>query len=121
MKEIFVDELPKSCSDCKYLLVDGYNSKCKLKNEIVMNLFSIDENCPLKLITNHDNEVRKAERERVCEEIVMAVNKLEDVWCGENKMFNQKEYDTPDYILGSNFKSAFKLVKEKLDQIKGEK
>lgn len=72
MKEIFVDELPKDCFECP-CWVGGCECNCGLMrisdDYKDCYKFNNEENCPLKLIADHDTEVCKAERERVFEEI----------------------------------------------------
>ena len=70
--QIYVDEIPKNCNDCKFqvfvahhqhgwqhherfcsIMKDNYDCKCS------------KEHCPLKSLAEHDKQVRK----EVCEEI----------------------------------------------------
>ena len=66
--KVYVDELPKSCSNCKFCTSDYY---CKLINK---DVFDYDKpinrqvrysKCSLKTITDYTKQVRK----EVCEEI----------------------------------------------------
>lgn len=70
--KVYVDELPKSCNDCKFrvfiaytkngwehskrycsIMKDNYDCKCS------------KENCPLQSLTDYTNQVRK----EVCEQV----------------------------------------------------
>jgi hypothetical protein len=118
--EIYVkdEDMPIDCFNCPCFNSD-INCTCNLNDgtKDYYNFLECGNTCPLKPLS----QALEQERDRVCEEIEESINKLKELWCEENEMYKRNEYGTPDYILGSNFKSAFKLVKEKLDQIKGAK
>lgn len=99
--EIYVDELPKCCNACPHCYHECNNIyHCAIQNEH-MEFFKDDylkrqENCPLKLLKDHDKQVRN----EVCEEI-------------------RKYYTTPIYDK-ENPHTDVRVLLSRLEQIQGE-
>lgn len=69
--EIYVKELPKSCSSCELLKANGYASTCKLSNNYADNLFKVNDDCPLDLTSKLTEPLEQ--RIKVLEEALMLI------------------------------------------------
>lgn len=65
---IYVDELPKSCLDCKFYDtfdlekeddVIYFKTYCQLTDKEILDGREVCKNCPLKLISDYTRQVRK--------------------------------------------------------------
>lgn len=70
--KIYVDELPKSCNDCKFQVFVAHYEQGWQHHERYCSIMKENydckcskENCPIKPIAEHDKQVRK----EVCDEI----------------------------------------------------
>ena len=67
--KVYVDELPKSCLTCPYIVDKGDYDLCAIKDYVIDDAFKyVDKrkkSCPLLSLTDYTKQVRK----EVCEEI----------------------------------------------------
>lgn len=97
--KVYVDELPKGCGNCPCCLEFDW---CRIDEGLDVSGYGscsrgeIHPDCPLKLIANHDKQVRK----EVCEEI-------------------RKFYTSPIYDR-ENAHTEVRVLLSRLDQIQGE-
>ena len=90
--KIYVDELPKSCLECKFCNKENYC--CLLMQKDVREY---RDDCPLILIQDHDKQVRK----EVCDYI-------------------KHRLDNVDVETNTDYNSFIAILDEVLDQIQGE-
>ena len=112
--KVYVDELPKSCNDCKFRVFIAYTKNGWEHSERYCSIMKDNydckcskENCPLQSLSDHDKQVRK----EVCEEIQ---SELLDFTHKYWRVFNQngKQYMTDDDLI--------ECLNEIIDKIQGE-
>lgn len=99
--KVYVDELPKSCNDCKFrvyiahyqngwehserycsIVKDSYDCKCS------------KERCPLQSLAEHDKQVRK----QVCDELKQKLKEHLIDWYEDEENVNKELYIDSDWV-----------------------
>ena len=76
--KIYVDEMPKNCNDCQFLVFVAYHQNgflhkeryCPLRKDGNCNCSK--ENCPLQSLAEHDKQIRKEVVQEIREKIEQA-------------------------------------------------
>ena len=69
--KVYVDELPKSCGDCKFCKQDCYYYCDILHTKL--GYFDKEKDCPLQSLSDHDKQLT----EQICDAIREKLNKVE--------------------------------------------
>lgn len=75
--KVYVDEIPESCGDCKFLEKAEYSFYCSRLN-IKLNYIDREKDCPLQSLKDHDRELVR----QVCEKINNLANKKANIDTG---------------------------------------